>query len=115
MAFADIEIKRNDTRPFLDSTLSDANGPVDLTDATVKFFMEDVSGNTVVNQTSTGALVTLQDTTGGKVRYKWQAADTSTGGEFRAEWEVTFSDGSKASFPNDGYLSVVVRDDLDST
>ncbi len=113
MAYADIELKRNDTRPYLDSTLSDSDGALDLTGCTVKFFMLDSDGNEVVNQSSTGTLVTLPNATAGQVRYYWQAADTSTSGNFTAEWQVVYSsDSSKVTVPNDGYLTVVVQDDL---
>ena len=115
MAYADIELKRNDTRPYLDSTLSDADGAVDLSGCTIKFFMEDADGTTIVSQTSTGSYVTLPDATAGEVRYAWQSTDSATGGHYKAEWQVTWGDGTKATFPNDGYLTVVVRDDLDST
>lgn len=115
MARADIEVKRNDRRPYLDSTLTDANGAVDLSGATVKFFMVDADDNTVIDQTSTGSLVTIQSATAGTVRYQWAAADTSTGGRFRAEWQVTFGDGTQATFPNTEYLTVRILADLDST
>lgn len=118
MASADIELKRNDTRPYLDSVLTDANGAVDVTGATIKFYMIDESDDSeVVNQTTTDvpALVSIENSTAGSVRYKWQAADTSTGGNFLAEWQVTFADATKATFPNDEYLTVYIRDDLDST
>ena len=115
MAYADIELKRNDRRPYLDDTLSDADGAVNLSGCTVKFFMVDSDGNTVVNQTSTGSYVTLPSATAGQVRYAWQAADTSTSGNFKAEWQVTWGDGSQATFPNNGHITVIVQDDLDST
>ena len=116
MAYADIELKRNDTWPFLDSTLSDDNGALDLTGCTIKFFMVDSEGNTVINQTSTGAYVTLPSATAGQVRYYWQAADTSTSGNFKAEWSLVHSsDSSKGTVPNGGNLTVIIFDDLDST
>lgn len=115
MAYADIEIKRNDRRPYLDSTLTDANGAVDLSGATVKFFMVDSAGATVVSQTSTGTLVTIQSATAGTVRYAWAAADTSTAGTFKGEWQVTFGDGTQATFPNTEYLTIRIFEDLDST
>lgn len=111
---SDIVLKTNDRRPYLDSILNDVNGPIDLTGASVQFFMKDADDSVVVNQSSTDApaLVTIEDSTAGSVRYKWAAADTSTGGHFRAEWQITFADGTKVTVPNDGYLSVVIRDDI---
>jgi hypothetical protein len=42
----------------------------------------------------------------------WQAADTTTPGLYNAEWEVTFTDGTVATFPNERYLLVEMKADL---
>jgi hypothetical protein len=50
----------------------------------------------------------------GWVTYEWQAGDTDTIGKFLAEWEVTWPSPptGPATFPNDGYMKLVVKDDL---
>jgi hypothetical protein len=108
MATADVELKKNDQRPYLDSTLSDADGAVNLTGATVTFFMQDQDGAEVVNTTSG---VSIQSATAGTVRYQWAANDTSTEGNFRAEWRVnlTGSTSEQVTFPNGDWISVVIR------
>ena len=103
---ADFTIKRNDRLPPIESTLSPS--AVDLTGATVKFIMATYSGTVKVNSTA----VVVQATAPPKVRYEWAAVDTDTVGDYRAEWEATFADGKKETFPNGGYLIISVVADL---
>ena len=110
MSATDITYKVGDTRPFLDATLKDADGAVDLTGITsVRFVLEDQGGNEIVNESSTGANVTITSSTAGQVRYKWQVADLSSEGNFYAEWKVTFSDGTVARFPNTRHIHLTVK------
>ena len=107
---SDITYKVGDTRPFLDATLKDADGAVDLTGITsVRFVLEDEDANEIVNESSTGANVTITGSTSGQVRYKWQAADLSSEGNYYAEWKVTFSDGTVARFPNTRHIQLTVK------
>ena len=46
------------------------------------------------------------------VRYTFSATNTNTADEYEGEFEVTFSDGSIQTFPNRGYIPVVVQDDI---
>ena len=102
-------IKQNDTSPTLDATLKDANdAAVDLTGATVRFHMRKVGkGAAVVDSAATiiGALT-------GQVRYAWSASDTALIGTYNGEFEVTYSDNSVETFPNNGFISIEVTDDL---
>ena len=112
---SDFKIKRGDRLPALTATLKDAAGPVDLQGSTVKFFMRgvyssalEVDGVATIVQVGNGS-----DGSKGKVRYDWALADTDTVGDYFAEFEVTFSDGKKLTFPNgDDYLEVSVEPDL---
>lgn len=102
---SDFVIKQNDTRPNLDAQLLNANGaPIDLTGCTVRFLMVSTSGG----QVKIDALCAVTDAVNGKVRYYWQAGDTSNFGGYKAEFEITFPDGSKQTVPNDGYLIISV-------
>ena len=106
---ADLTIKQNDTWPKLEATLSDANGPVDLTAATsVKFIMRKVGGTPIV--TGTGAKKSPPGVDG-VVTYTWIAADTSVVGSYEGEFELTFPGGVE-TFPNEGYFTIEIVDDL---
>ena len=48
----------------------------------------------------------------GEVRYDWSVGDTAEAGSYQAEFEVTYSDGSMETFPNDGHISVKITDDI---
>lgn len=101
------QIKTNDTAPPIEATLTAASVAVDLTSATVRFHMVDSANAVKVDAAAT--IVTAGD---GTVKYSWDAADTDTAGRYRAEWEVTFSDGTIRTFPTPGYTTVVVHGDL---
>lgn len=97
-------IKSGDLLPFLDATLTDANGdPVDLTGATVVFHMGPRRADPA---TVTGA-ATILSAVEGTVRYAWQAGDTDEVGTFRAEFEVAIA-GKPLTFPNDKNFHVII-------
>ena len=106
-----VTYKVGDTRPYLDATLSDANGAVDLSTSaveSVRFVMEDKDGTEVVNESSTGANVTITGSTSGQVRYAWQTGDLANPGNYYGEWKVLYTDGSAARFPNTGHAEIAV-------
>ena len=95
-------IKRNDTSPAVEYELSTDDGPVNLTGATVRFYMGSI----------VDANATVLSATDGIVSYPWAIGDTASYGFFNAEFEVTYSDGTKETFPNNGYISVHISPDL---
>lgn len=104
-----VRIKRNDTRP-LAATLT-ANGvPVPLTGATVRFNMTPRVQGT--GTTISRALATITDAVKGKVSYAWTAPQVANVGVHRAEFEVTFSDGTVETFPNGEWIDLEIVGDL---
>ena len=96
------QMKENDTKPSLYVNLVQDGSAVDLTGASVAFHMDGVINSAAV----------ITDAAGGSVRYDWAAADTATAGSYRAEFQVTFSDGSIETFPNSGYFYVNIAEEL---
>ena len=81
---------------------------VDLSGATVRFHMRKLGKGTVVVDgaaTVTGAFT-------GQVRYAWSGSDTASIGTYNGEFEVTYSDGAIETFPNNGFISIEITDDL---
>lgn len=104
------QIKRNDTSPGMTRTLRRADGSLaDLTGAMVRFHMANPETGVVI--VDRPAFI-IGPTTGGRVGYAWQAVDTATQGQFDAEYEVTFSDGTIETFPNGGFIRVLIGPDL---
>lgn len=106
-------IHRGDTGPAFEKSLNDSLGqPVDITGFTeVDFHMRDVDYNTVVDDDTTGA-VEVVTASSGDVLYQWQAGDTDTLGSYKAEFVVTFSDGTTQTFPQQGMYDVEVQEDV---
>jgi len=105
MAFS---IKQNDTSPSLQATLKDASQTaVNLTGATVMFHMKSVDGTVKVDEE-----MTITNAEDGVVQYDWQTGDTDTVGTYYVEFEVTYSDLSVETFPNNGNKVVTVVKEL---
>jgi hypothetical protein len=117
---ADFYIKSYDTVPPIQATLEDGLGNrVNIEDADVLFVMRHItdpdSGRRPgpqlfakpANNDQSGA------PTMGDVSYDWEEGDTDIPGGYRAEWEVTFSDGSVETFPNAGHVRVAIIEHLE--
>lgn len=110
MATPTFYIKQNDTRPELDVFLrDDKDRTINVTGATVKFNMRNASDNTV--KVNLGSVTTVSSTAG-RVKYSFSSADTDTAGNFDGEFQVTFVGGQVETFPNDGYIKVIITDDV---
>lgn len=72
---ADFEIPKAQLLPILTATLSDANGPIDLTSATVHFQMR-LPGSSTLKVDAVAVIVGAA--TNGQVSYTWQVGDTDT-------------------------------------
>lgn len=104
MTGSTIYIKQNDVLPIVAATLYDGAGPVNLSSATVTFVMKNpTTGAVVVN-----AACAIVSAVAGTVTYTWISADTATAASYNAEFQVVFSGGAKETFPDDGYLRVVI-------
>jgi hypothetical protein len=110
MATPTFYIKQNDTRPELGVFLrDDKDRSINITGATVKFNMRNASDNTV---TVDNGSVTTVSSTAGQVKYSFSTSDTDTSGNFDGEFQVTFVGGQVETFPNDGYIKVIITDDV---
>ena len=107
----DFYIKQEDTAPPLTATLVDENeAAVPLTNASgVVFHMIDPGNGTP--KIEDGA-VSIIDAPGGRVSYLWQAGDTDDPGDYDGEFEVTWDDGTKTSFPNFRYMRIKITKDI---
>ena len=106
-----VYIKQNDTASFLTRDLKDAFGaPVNVTAAAVVFSMRVKPAGTVKVDEQECTIVTAGI---GRVRYEWTAANTNTADEYEGEFQVTYANGKIQTFPNDGYIPIVITDDIE--
>lgn len=104
---SDYILKKNDTWPPLVATLNDANGPIDLTQATqVRLILK---SNTLRITTSP---VNIVAPTSGQISYTWATGDTAQSGDYSLEFEITWTNGGIETVPNSSYLTVTIVDDL---
>lgn len=108
------EFTRHDTGAPLALRLRDRNGYVDLTGATARFTMWNKRTGIVKIPRAT-MVVLNQATTPGGVRYDWQAADVDTADTYLAEIEVTFIDGTKATWLSNDNMMQSIKPDGDNT
>lgn len=93
----DFLIPKGDTLPLLTATLSDANGPINLTVATgVKFQMRLPGASTL----KVNANATVVNPTAGQVSYTWAGADTDTTGLYVGWFLITFPGPKTMEAPN---------------
>lgn len=115
-----VRMKQNDTAPALVQTLTipGTTRPLDLADAVeVRFIMrlpersrakvDDVA--TVLQAVDPLTSLVVRQ---GQVSFPWMPGDTDVTGVYNAEFEVTWRDGTTQSWPEDGYLQVVISADL---
>ena len=76
----------------------------DLTGASVMFNMRARGGASVIS--SAGVVVT--ETGAPAVEYSWAPLDLANPGEFEADFTVTYANGKSETFPEAGYIAVVI-------
>lgn len=101
-------IKQGDTGPRLLFALTPTD--IDLTGATVRFNMRSRQGGTIRVNRAAAVVVTATGTP--TVGYDWQAGDTAVAELCDAEFEVTYSGAAVETFPNNGFITVVIADDI---
>lgn len=110
-AVADFTIKAHDRLPSIQATLTSQGVIVDLTLASgVTFIMTTAVGATP----KVNAAAVIVDAANGVVRYDWASVDTNAPASYLGEWQVTWADGRKQSFPTLTYITIDVLADLDN-
>jgi hypothetical protein len=104
-----ITIKQDDTQPAMKVRLKNASGnAVNLTNATVQVAIQHYSQPDIKFLRD----AYIQDAITGEVWLVWQSEETQVTGLYRIEFRVTYQDGSRETFPNDGYLMVNILERL---
>jgi hypothetical protein len=112
-----MKIKQNDTRPYARATLYEDEEILKAADVSsgkatnIKFNMK-LKGAGGPVKVDEGTAVRVTDGIDGKVEYRWTTGDTDTIGTYDCEFEVTWTDGGKQTFPPDKYLTVEIVAEL---
>ena len=114
MANEPFNIKQHATAPAwvydIQDDIDATPSAVDLTTATGVEFRMRITGTTGAPQV-TGTME-ITDAANGRVTYDWATGDTALVGTYDVEHAVTWGDGTVEVFPNVGYETVIVNDDL---
>jgi hypothetical protein len=103
-------VKKNDSYDVITYQLeNEDNSIVNLTGATVNFVMGKK------NKLITNAKATVTSATSGMVSYQLTKTDTLVSGTFLAEFVVTFADGKQKTYPSNGYITVDIEQNLDTS
>lgn len=117
MPAVDFYIKEGDSSPPLIVTcLDEDENIIDLTAGIAfKFFMIDPGAATP--KVDGRAAVVEGAPTNGQLRYNWQAdgSDTDDPGDYDAEFEVEWSDGTRTTFPNFRFLRIKIAKTHETT
>jgi hypothetical protein len=114
MSAPDHIVRQGDFGDVIESVLVDSEGvAVSLSGATIRFTMAPITGGvaTFTDDADNDQSDTLPSSFG-NVSYVWAESDTSTPGLYLAEWEVTFAGGQQQTFPNSGYITVLITEQL---
>ncbi len=108
-------IKRGDFGSTIAIVCEDEDGTaVNLEGATVQFRMTPLSRSlTVVDSDANNDQNTSDPETYGEVSYVWAEGDSDhASGLYLAEFEVTYVDQSVVTYPNGGYIMVMITEDI---
>jgi hypothetical protein len=97
-------IKRGDTSPSLRIALP---ASYDLTGAVAQFQMRPRRGAIFIDQPAT-----VETAIPAILHYDWIEGDTDMAGPYEAEFKVTYADGAIETFPNTGFITVQISDDV---
>ena len=104
----DVTIKRGDTRHAIRAVLKNTQGtPVNLSGCSVSFHMAPPGRPPTISRA-----VDIHDALAGEVWVVFAPGETDISGVYRAEFQVTYPDGRKETFPNSGYLAIQILDNL---
>ena len=107
MAF---KIKTNDSSPKLTVDLEDAAGnAIGLAGCSAQFHMKAYGATKL----KVDAAADITDEDNGRVEYTWSSGDTDTAGTYYGEIEITYGDATVETFPNNGYFTIIIQEDLD--
>jgi hypothetical protein len=101
-----INLKRNDTNIVVSHVIDDPTA--NLSGAKVTFILRKVNGPLI-----TYAPAVIADVLAKKVTYTLKASDTLVSGNFNAEFAVEFADGRETSYPQNGYLQLIIQPNAD--
>lgn len=107
-------IKQGDTAPILSIVPLDQDGEaIPLAAATsVTFTMKLPDGPAIVDEAAADISLGAGPDGEDLLEYEWQPGDTDQDGILDGEFEVTWSDGTKTTFPNFSYIQIIIKEQL---
>lgn len=116
---ADFTITAGDSAPFISARLEDAAGQAaNLNSASVRFIMRPIRGTGPT--IAAAAVIDIEDPADcpidvPNVHYEWAGTDTDVAGGYYGDFEATYFNGKRETFPNDRHLMIAIYDDIEAT
>ena len=107
---ATFDIKEDDTKRYLQVTITIGGTALDLSGTTVTFTMKNVIADSTPKVDAQSCDIT--DATAGQCEYRWAAGDTDTIGTYHGEFIVTYGDATVLTTPQDSYITIKIRSKL---
>lgn len=106
MSVKTLQITVNDLQPYYYFRVKDSNGNVDLTGATLRLTLRNITtGTRKIDRATDRVIVT--GAAQGNAHVVWLLGDTNTLGMYKIEIEITPSFGGKFTIPSKGETALV--------
>lgn len=104
-----LTFKRFDTYPPLTVTLTDQNGPIDLSTASSVHMEMKSSVGTIIPSLAMASF----SATSGVIQHTWVGSETSMADTWNLEWEIKWANGGVQTVPNTGIVAITIEQDIE--
>ena len=98
-------IKKGDTAPAIQGSLTTRSN---LEGASAIFIMRNADNELVIFETAN-----ITSIEGKTIVYQWAEGETDIAGKYQAEFRITYADGRVETFPNVGFITIYIEENIE--